>query len=124
MLPRRHRLTSGQDFRSVLRGRGDGRRRRRAGTSLLVVHASCPAPDDGSTRCPRVGFVVSRAVGNAVVRNRTARRLRALVGARLATMPCGTDLVVRALPPAASATSTELGSALDDGLARALPRLV
>ncbi|SDJ41061.1 ribonuclease P protein component [Actinokineospora alba] len=62
---------------------------------------------------PRVGFVVSKAVGNAVVRHRVARRLRHLAGARLGTLPPGTALVVRALPPAAGATSAELGQDFD-----------
>jgi ribonuclease P protein component len=61
---------------------------------------------------PRVGFVVSKAVGNAVVRNRTKRRLRASVATRLTGIPSGMDLVVRANPPAAQATFAELDSAV------------
>ena len=57
----------------------------------------------------RVGFVVSKAVGNAVVRNRVKRRLRALSQSSLAELPGSSVLVVRALPPAADATSAELG---------------
>ncbi len=49
---------------------------------------------------PRVGFVVSKAVGNAVVRNRVKRRLRHLVATLDA--PAGARVVVRALPPAAT----------------------
>ena len=48
----------------------------------------------------RVGFVVSKQVGNAVHRNRVKRRLRHLVLA-LPT-PFGADVVVRALPPASA----------------------
>ncbi|GAA1030293.1 hypothetical protein GCM10009565_65280 [Amycolatopsis albidoflavus] len=66
----------------------------------------------------RAGFVVSKAVGNSVVRHRVTRRLRHLVSARLGTLPAGTSLVVRALPPAASASSAELGSDLDAALRR------
>jgi ribonuclease P protein component len=65
-----------------------------------------------------VGFVVSKAVGNAVVRHRVARRLRHLVRARLAGLPEGAALVVRALPPAATSTSDELGEDLDASLRR------
>jgi len=67
---------------------------------------------------PRVGFVVSKAVGNAVVRHRVARRLRHLAGARLGTLRPGTALVVRALPAAAAATSAELGQDLDAAIRR------
>lgn len=129
MLPRRHRLTSPHDYRAVLRG--DGRRhRRRAGTDLLVVHASLPVPGPSvpespaapsPTRPPRVGFVVSRAVGNSVVRHRVVRRLRAQVAERLQALPSGADLVVRAQPAAAAASSAELGEALDHALGRIVP---
>jgi ribonuclease P protein component len=65
-----------------------------------------------------VGLVVGKAVGNAVQRNRVKRRLRHLLRERLATLPDGADLVVRALPAAETATSVELGSALDKALSR------
>ena len=71
-------------------------------------------------RLPRVGFVVSRAVGNSVIRHRVQRRLRHLCRARLADLPAGSALVVRALAPAAEATYQELGADLDRCLERAL----
>ncbi|MGC5585606.1 ribonuclease P protein component [Ornithinimicrobium sp. W1665] len=116
MLPRRHRLTRPEDYRAVLRGR-QGAARRRSGTELLVVHAAPTTP----TRGPRVGFVVSKAVGNSVVRHRVVRRLRALVAHRLDRLPPGWDLVVRAQPPASTATSASLGVDLDRALERVLP---
>ena len=61
---------------------------------------------------------MSRAVGNAVVRNRTKRRLRHLVAARLTQLPDGCTLVVRALPAAADADSARLGEDLDRVLRR------
>ena len=67
---------------------------------------------------PRVGFVVSKAVGNSVVRHRVARRLRHLVRDRLGTVRPGCTLVVRALPSAASAASADLGSDIDSALRR------
>ena len=45
----------------------------------------------------RAGFVVSRAVGGAVVRNRVKRRLRHLAAAELAAVEFPVDVVVRAL---------------------------
>jgi ribonuclease P protein component len=56
----------------------------------------------------RVGFVVSKAVGNAVIRNRVKRRLRHLVREQVSLLPGAAALVVRALPPAAAASSAEL----------------
>ncbi len=63
-----------------------------------------------------MGFVVSKAVGNAVVRHRVARQLRHLMRDRLDRFTGGTRIVVRALPPAASATSGELGKDIDSAL--------
>ncbi len=72
---------------------------------------------------PRAGFVVSKAVGNAVVRHRVTRRLRHLVRPRLDQLPPGALLVVRALPPSATASSAELADDLDSGLRAARRKL-
>jgi ribonuclease P protein component len=67
---------------------------------------------------PRAGFVVNKAVGNAVVRNRVRRRLRHLVRDHLADLPASSELVLRALPPAAALGSAELGAELARCLGR------
>jgi ribonuclease P protein component len=67
---------------------------------------------------PRVGFVVSKAVGNSVVRHRVARRLRHVVRDRLGTLPPGSSLIVRALPSAAGASSAEFRQDFDAALRR------
>jgi ribonuclease P protein component len=69
-----------------------------------------------------VGFVVSKAVGNAVVRNRVRRRLRHLARGQLAKVPAGVNLVVRALPQAA-VTPKALPEDLDRAWSRAIARL-
>ncbi|MEU4248480.1 ribonuclease P protein component [Amycolatopsis sp. NPDC026612] len=115
MLPAAARLRRSEDFRVVLR-RGS-----RAGRRRLVVHALTTDPSaaaDAVQSAARAGFVVSKAVGNSVVRHRVSRRLRHLVSARLGTLPAGTALVVRALPPSSTASSAELGSDLDAALRR------
>ena len=92
----------------------------------LIVHA-VHAPDDvASTRDggppgPRVGFVVSGALGNAVTRNRVKRRLRHLAAAHVADTPVGIDIVVRALPRAATDPAevpTDFGSAWHEVVSR------
>lgn len=117
MLPAPNRLRERADFTSAVRSFGSCR----AGSRLLVVHAT--RTDSRAGLAPRVGFVVSRAVGGAVVRNRTKRRLRAAVAHRLAGIPTGLDLVVRANPSAAEATYGELAGALDPLLHRVIGRL-
>ena len=112
MLPARHRLRESADFAAAVRGSG----RARSGSGLLVVHAR--RADARSEHLTRVGFVVSKAVGNAVIRNRTKRRLRHLMADRLPALQPGTDVVVRANPAAATATYAALGAELDRLLAR------
>lgn len=103
--------------------RGSDRPRARVGGPLIVTHLARRVGDPaGASVCPRVGFAVSRAVGNAVVRNRVQRRLRALMSTRLRVLAPDTDVVIRALPASAGATSAELGAALDHALGRATRR--
>jgi ribonuclease P protein component len=111
------------DFGAAVRGG------RRAGRSTLVAHLAVPSdPPSNSPADPAnaadapvlAGFVVSKAVGPAVVRTAVKRRLRHLVRARLAQLPPGSRLVVRALPPAATADSATLGADLDSALRKLL----
>ena len=94
------------------------RRGQRAGKPSLVVHLT-RTPGDAPAR---IGFVVSRAVGPAVVRNRVKRRLRHVARERLELLPTGTLAVVRANPAAAGRSSVELARDLDGALATALRR--
>jgi ribonuclease P protein component len=68
----------------------------------------------------RAGFIVSKAVGNAVNRNRVKRRLRHLAAAALPSAPFSVDVVVRALPPAPTA---DLAGDFGSALAQCLDRL-
>ena len=62
-------------------------------------------------------------MGNAVVRNRTKRVLRALMSVRLAQLPAGVDVVVRANPEIAGSPTTVLAQDLDRLLATVLRRV-
>jgi ribonuclease P protein component len=86
---------------------------------LLVVHWVASSDEAGTSQPPRVGFVVSKQVGPAVVRSRVKRRLRHQVRARLARLSPGFVYVVRANPAASTASSDELGVALDSCLDQA-----
>lgn len=74
-------------------------------------------------RQPRVGFIVSKGVGNAVRRNLVRRRFKAAVSVLVEDLAPGTDIVIRALPAAAQASwanlSTEITQILRKGTARA-----
>jgi len=84
-----------------------------------VVHLDRPT----GAGAPRAGFVVSKAVGGSVQRHRVTRRLRHLVRPLLADLPPGARVVVRALPPAATASSAELAEDLGSGLRAARRKL-
>lgn len=116
MLPAQHRLRSSADFSAVLRRRG----RASAAAHLVILYANATPGRESDPA--RVGFVVSKAVGGSVVRNRTKRRLREQCRGRLDRLRPGTDYVVRALPAAATADSAALGSALDRALTGLGPR--
>jgi ribonuclease P protein component len=117
VLPAGARLRRRDEFTQTLRSGA------RAGRGGLVVHLAAADPGaQNPAQPPRAGFIVSRAVGNAVIRNLVVRRLRHLVRERLAQLPPGSRLVVRALPSAAVRSSDMLGRDLDDALRRLLAR--
>jgi ribonuclease P protein component len=97
------------------------RRGARAGRPSLTGHLLTRRQADEPAR---VGFIVSRAVGTAVVRNRVKRRLRALVRGYLGVLPAGSLLVVRANPPAAAAHQADLAADLDLVMSKLLRRQV
>lgn len=92
------------------------RRGKSAGTPTLVAHVY---PDSSRASAPIVGFVVSKAVGVAVERNRVKRRLRHLMREHVAQLPRGSRTVIRALPAAATLSSGVLAADLLSALQRA-----
>jgi ribonuclease P protein component len=106
MLAVGHRLRRRRDFAVAIRGG------RRAARGVLVIHMGL----DRTNGTARAGFVIPRAVGGAVVRNRVRRRLRHLLRDRMAALAPGADFVVRVLPAAAGRSYQELGSDLDAAL--------
>lgn len=68
----------------------------------------------------RAGFIVSRAVGPAVTRNRVKRQLRHLARSAFTTTSIPIDVVVRALPDAAS---VDLAASFEKALTRCQDRM-
>ena len=93
MLAKANRVTSAVDYRRITR---TGRRQR---GELVLAYGRRSAPADPL----RMGVIVARNVGNAVVRNRVRRRIKA-VGWSLTAGIAGLDVVVRALPGAERAS--------------------
>lgn len=102
VLPTAARLRRRSDFALVLR------RRARVARGTVVVHYARRSVEPQEGVSPRVGLIVSRQVGGAVVRNRVKRRLRAVLRRHLSAVPADIDLVVRAQASAARAASSEM----------------
>lgn len=121
MLPTHLKLASSADFaRTMKRGT-------KAGSRTMVVHVYQHRTESQdppvTTGGPRFGLVVSKAVGGAVVRHRTARRLRHVARSLQAEIPRGTDVVLRALPGAGEADSAQLEKDVRKALAKALGKI-
>ena len=116
MLAAAQRLRRHGEFASAIRGG------RRAGRGVIVVHLMSPEIGTKPARSPRAGFVVPKSVGAAVDRNLVKRRLRQLVRERLDDLPAGSDLVVRALPGAATRPYPQIAADLDGALGAARAR--
>jgi len=111
VLARSHRLTLGTDYRLVVR-RGSRCGGARVITSFMTT---------GESRAARFGFIISKQVGNAVVRNTVRRRLKAVCAEALSRVPEGTDVVIRALPSSATATYADLSADVNRCLTRLAP---
>ncbi|AWB87797.1 ribonuclease P protein component [Mycetocola zhujimingii] len=112
MLAQAQRITSADDYKRVVR-----RGRRAAGTSCVTYQLMNP---NGGT--PRFGFIVAKTVGNAVVRNRTRRRLKAIAHDLAPELPEGAEFVFRALPPAAVSDFSALKAELQHSTAKLVAR--
>lgn len=110
VLPRAHRMVDPADFRTVIRTGS------RAGNERVVVH--CRTDEDSEQRL--VGFVVPKSeIKRANGRNRVKRQLRHLMRERIAALPQGSRIVIRARATALGMTSDDLARDLDSALGRA-----
>jgi ribonuclease P protein component len=120
VLAARNRLRRSVDYRRTVRYGA------RASRPTLVLHilleshdAAAVAGASSHEAAPaQVGFVVGRAVGGAVVRNRVQRRLRHLLRERVSRLPAGSMVVVRATPAAAGAQAAALAQDVDAALSQ------
>lgn len=100
MLAKPNRLTRGSDYKATVR----------RGTRCAGAHTVTYVGRAGDPAVARFGFIVSRQVGSAVVRNTVRRRLKAVCAEALPAVAPGVDVVIRALPSAAGAEFAALRS--------------
>jgi len=112
MLARVNRVVRPEDFRTIVR------RGQRSSSPLAVYYRYERVPADPL----RFGFVVSKAVGNAVDRNRLRRRMRAVGRELVEAGGHGVDVVVRALPGSAQRDWATLAADMHHELAGKVDR--
>lgn len=121
VLPARNRMRRSAEF-SVTVSRGV-----RAAQPDVVVHAlrlesnagnAGDDGDDGDANGPRIGLIVSKAVGNAVERHRVSRRLRHVAKTFVSGLDPADLIVIRARPSSRDATSSRLERQLGQALER------
>lgn len=108
VLARANRLVRADDYRNTVRR---GRRSATAHTLVYTFHRREAVES-------RFGFIVSKAVGNAVTRNLIRRRLKSVCFLLAPTLGSSTDVVIRALPGADKATWNELHGELVTALGK------
>jgi ribonuclease P protein component len=87
---------------------------------LVVHYRRGRTPEDPEEETgPRIGLVISKAVGSAVERHRVARRLRHVARPMLADLHQADAVVIRALPSSREVSSARLARQLRSGLRRA-----
>lgn len=108
MLARGNRITRGAEYKAVVR----------RGARCAAVHTVTYVATTSEPRSARFGFIVSKQVGSAVVRNTVRRRLKAVCAEALGDVRAGTDVVIRALPGAATVDYAELRDEVSRCLSR------
>jgi ribonuclease P protein component len=111
--PKSRRLTRSSDFERMKK---EGRSQRGPSLILSVLPVQEPVvparPGGSASRMDRnslrAGFVTSKRIGSAVVRNRVRRRLREIVRKHQPDLPGNFWIVTIARPKAARATYREL----------------
>ena len=113
MLATRNRMRTSAAFSHTVRSGV------RCGRRNVVLYVVSTLPDEPS----QVGFIVSKAIGNAVTRNLVKRRLREIAVETVRRHPHGVNVVVRALAPAATASWGELVNDYQRAFSRVVSRI-
>ena len=111
VLPVDARLTSSSDFA----------RATKSGTRVTTQHFVgylylSPVTNEASAKC---GLIISKSVGGSVKRHRVARKVRHAVAPKIASLPTGSLLVIRALTQSGD---SDISSEISELIAKLITR--
>lgn len=111
-------MTKSSEFRQTVK------RGVRSAHADLVIHLQrgCVGATVDQVEGPKVGLIVGKSVGSAVVRHRVSRRLRHAAAELLPQLEPVDRMVIRALPSSGTALSASLRQQLRDGIDRSARR--
>jgi len=111
MLPKQNRLTSTKDFQNVTKTGV------RVYSDIAVIYALA---NPTSQKNSEVGLIVSKVVGNSVVRHKVSRHIRNVVKEILETIPGNIQIVIRALPKITEIEFSELSKMITDSVTKSI----
>ena len=111
MLPKQNRLTSTKDFQNVTKTGV------RVYSDIAVIYALA---NPTSQKNSEVGLIVSKVVGNSVVRHKVSRHIRNVVKDLLETIPGNIQIVIRALPAITEKEFTDINKILSESISKSI----
>jgi ribonuclease P protein component len=111
MLPKLNRLTSTKDFQNVTKSGV------RVYSDVAVIYALA---NPTSQKNSQIGLIVSKVVGNSVVRHKISRQLRNVVKDLLPTIPNNIQIVIRALPAITEKEYSDINQTLIESINKSI----
>ena len=111
MLPKKNRLTSTKDFQKITKTGV------RVYSDVAVIYALA---NPTSQKNSEIGLIVSKVVGNSVVRHKVSRQIRNVVKEILETIPGNIQIVIRALPAITEKDFSEINKILSESINKSI----
>lgn len=113
MLPKKHRLSRSKDFEKVTKNGV------KVNTEIAVIYAIAnPLTQINS----EIGLIVSKIVGNSVVRHKVSRQIRNVVKKILNKIPNNIQIVIRALPKINEKDFFEIENILETAILKSIEK--
>jgi ribonuclease P protein component len=111
MLPKQNRLTSTKDFQNITKTGV------RVYSDVAVIYTLA---NPTSQKNSQVGLIVSKVVGNSVVRHKISRQIRNIVKDQLQNIPGNIQMVIRALPAIKDKDFSEIKKILSESITKSI----